>query len=82
MENELFEIPQSKSPKLLWMEKHFITIKLAYNHHSEEAYFKCYHGMTLMGKGKAEDEALFDAVKKLGIRTWNEETLTTQNNES
>ena len=70
--NELFSIPESKSPRLLWMERHHLTIREGYNHDDDEAIFQCLHGMKVIGEGLTQDKAITAAAKSLNIKLWNE----------
>ncbi len=65
--NDLFEIPESLSPRLLWMEKHNIIIGAA--PHRNQYYALA---AKMDGWGDTEDEALTQLALKLGIRLWNE----------
>lgn len=70
--SELFDIPESKSPRLRWMEKHNISARqeprgpggpliwFALNHQA-------------CARGDSEDEALASLAVKLGLKLWNEE---------
>jgi hypothetical protein len=63
--NILFDIPESKSPRLIWIEKHGIWLLK-----SETGYEATAAGLT--GKGQSEDDALVDMAKQMGIKLWNE----------
>lgn len=65
---ELFAIPESKSPRLLWMEKHCVMTLYdkARNQFAAVAYQQ-------NGWGDTEDEAITQLALKLGIKLWNEE---------
>ncbi len=79
--NDLFEIPKTLSPRLLWIAKHgFYTGKL--NHTEDEAgdvpakwvatrQDPIFRAISV-GYGDTEDEALTQLALKLGIRLWNE----------
>jgi len=73
--SELFDIPESKSPRLQWIEKHCIEISppipmmngalcqwMAFN---KPVVGTCY--------GATEDEAVARLAMQLGIKLWNEE---------
>ena len=64
---ELFDIPESKSPRMKWMERHCIKV----NH--IDGKYHVNHGMKLISTADQEDEALITAAKIIGIRLWNEE---------
>lgn len=67
---ELFDIQESKSPRLLWMDKHGIyTMKYTLNEtgkpwNAEAAGYVC--------SGETEDDAIFSLAEKLQLRLWNE----------
>lgn len=81
MTDELFEVEESLSPRLAWMQKHKIR-----THHApwvEEAPWSAWHpdneseeGLPMdpeaCGYGMNEDEAIVDLAKKLNIKLWNE----------
>ena len=69
--NELFEIPESKSPRLLWMERHHLTVRLSHDHDDEDVW-QCLHGMKVIGEGSTQDKAITAAAKSLNIPLWNE----------
>ncbi len=66
--NDLFEIPESLSPRLLWIEKHGIII--CYDSCRKQFYAI---GANDTGWGDTEDEALTQLALKLGVKLWNEE---------
>ena len=83
---ELFELPECKSPRLLWMEKHGIEIE----HRPEfDGTDEDENGDTLLpymawsilaglnppGHGMTADGALTDWAMKHGVHLWNEEAL-------
>jgi hypothetical protein len=63
--SELLDIPESKSPRLLWLEKHGVWI-----YEFNTSYEAAARGVT--GKGRTEYDAIVDLAKKLGIKLWNE----------
>ena len=63
---ELFDIPESKSPRLVWMEKH--GVKTSYCNDLWQAE----HGITI-AFGDSELDALTELAKKLNLKLWNEE---------
>ena len=67
---ELFEIPESKSPRLKWMERHHLTVEKYWM--VDIWYYRAKHGMKVIGKGNTEDEAITAAAKSLNIPLWNE----------
>ncbi len=86
MKDELFEVEEVKSPRLLWIEKHGIS-----THHAAfladddlpwSAWFPSNEhssGLPLdpeaCGYGITENEAIIDLAVKKKIKLWNEETL-------
>jgi hypothetical protein len=68
---ELFDIPETPSPRLRWMQRHHLTVEPITEENSNR--YAARHGMTIIGKGSTEDEALTAAAKSLNIRLWNEE---------
>ena len=70
--NELFEIPESKSPRLKWMERHHLTVRLSHDYDDDEDVWQCLHGMKVIGEGGTEDRAITAAAKSLNIPLWNE----------
>ena len=65
--SDLFDLPESKSPRLQWMEKHGIRSR-----YCSCARWYAWSGMD-DGWGDTEDEAITQLVLKLGIKLWNEE---------
>ena len=68
MNDSLFDIPETKSPRLLWLEKHNIGI----------IYDNTKNQFAAIGRqesawGETEDEAITQLALKLGIKLWNEE---------
>lgn len=74
--SDLFNIPASKSPRLLWLEKHCITVSfvpadpIAYREFWNAKHIS--ETRLVMAQGDTEDEALVNLAKELGIRLWNE----------
>jgi hypothetical protein len=69
--NELFNIGESKSPRIKWMERHHLTVRDNPANVTDRR-FEAMHGMTVIAYGANEDEALVNAAKSLNIRLWNE----------
>jgi hypothetical protein len=67
--SDLFAIEESKSPRLKWLEKHGITLKI--NHQGEHVATTRFDS----GKGETEDDAITQLALKLGIRMWFEEGM-------
>jgi hypothetical protein len=71
---ELFDIPETPSPRLRWMQRHHLTVESITGEGADNGNrYAARHGMTVIGKGATEDEALTAAAKSLNIRLWNEE---------
>jgi hypothetical protein len=74
---ELFDIPETKSPRLIWMDRHGIKVIalrtdaksfnhwMAYRHEGDFISASAY--------GPTEDDAITSLAVKLGLRLWNEE---------
>jgi len=62
----LFNIPETKSPRLRWMERYHITVKI------KGDKYEAYHGMDRVATGPTEDDAITAAAKSLNIKLWNE----------
>lgn len=82
--SELFDLPESKSPRLQWMERHGITVR-RYGPHDcgkpgwqDNEWFAMgkVHLNYEIGYGDTEDEAITQLALKLGIKLWNEESTT------
>ena len=71
---ELFDLPETKSPRLCWLEKHGI-VTLRGKSDSWAAWLKAKPTKVdqTIGYGESEDEAIADLAIKLGLRLWNEE---------
>lgn len=79
--NQLFDIPESKSPKLLWMEKH--GVKTHQSDLSEDPWIAWLasnesvdglpRNMEKCGYGNTKDEAITDLAIKNNLKFWNEE---------
>lgn len=71
--SELFDIEESKSPRLAWIEKHQI-VTLRGKPDSWAAWINMRPTIDqTIGYGETEDEAVVSLAVKLGIRLWNEE---------
>ena len=67
MSDFLFEVPEVKSPRLLWMGKHSVQTR----NYSNGTWFVFNDQENAWGF--TEDEALTQLALKLGIKLWNEE---------
>jgi hypothetical protein len=70
--NELFQIPESKSPRLRWMERNHLSVEMSIELVGD-AKWSCFHGLKPIAFGATENDALTAAAKKLNIKLWNEE---------
>ena len=77
---ELFNLPETPSPRLAWMRKHGVWIRENREINpgdespetGETIYpFKAF-GNQFVGYGNTEDEAIADFAKRAGVRLWNE----------
>lgn len=71
--NTLFEIPESKSPRLLWMDKYNIAVE---DDPTEKGTFMAFGNVEGSGFGSTQDEAVLAYAKCAGIKLWNEEELS------
>lgn len=74
--SELFDLPEVLSPRLAWIKRNNISIRLSVLTRIDEprkylAYTR--DQSTAIGTGQTEDEALTDLAKLLGVPLWNEE---------
>ena len=73
-EPDLFaNIPEIKSPRLLWMEKHGITME--HRCSSVKESWTAIKGNTTFRAWTSGDDAIYGLCKLLKIRMWNEEDL-------
>lgn len=63
--SELFDIPESKSPRLLWLEKHGIWTSKA-----ESGWQATAAGIVCKGH-ETEDDAIVNLSVRMGIKLWN-----------
>ncbi len=70
---ELFDIPESKSPRLKWMERNHITVKAITDESNKKTTHFAYHGMKYICQGENEMDCLYLAAERLKIKLWNEE---------
>lgn len=77
--NELFAIPESKSPRLRWMEKHGIQVETRYIDGIERQVAfttKTINRMVAQaGFGFTAEEACYDFAKRNHLLTWAEEAF-------
>ncbi len=79
--SELFNIPETLSPRLRWMEKHGITIEDGGIDHDdgdecEITGNQCFRYYAICGEqaagGHTKDDAIIALAIKLQLRLWNE----------
>lgn len=67
--NTLFDLPESKSPRLLWMERYKVTVSDC----EDGKFARSNYDLYTRGFGLTEDEALANLAIALGVKLWNEE---------
>ena len=74
---ELFDIPETKSPRLIWLERNGIKVSPSRTHGPSHKHWMAYRHsgdfISSSGYGETEDEAITSLAIKLGIKLWNEE---------
>lgn len=71
MSDLLFDIPETKSPRLLWLKKHGIT---CHDYRTDDIYRFMAHGIHEgSGFGPTPEDAVLEYAKTAGIKLWNEE---------
>ena len=74
---ELFDLPETKSPRLQWLEKHGIKVSPSRTHGPSHKHWMAYRHdedfIFASGYGETEDDAIAFLAVKLGLRLWNEE---------
>ena len=77
--SELFDIPESKSPRLLWIEKHGVKFERDWHDDLEDETWPWVASSgNHLGYGQTQDEAITDLARVAGILTWVDEKLTKQ----
>ena len=69
---ELFTIPETKSPRLLWMERHHLTTA-NYTDDKNHLRIAVFQHLQRVANGDTLDDALFAAAKSLNVKLWNEQ---------
>lgn len=77
MNDLLFDIPETKSPKLQWMELN--RIRVYKNQECKPPWFAIGHELDedgndgeISARGETEDEAIVALCLKLNLKLWNE----------
>jgi hypothetical protein len=71
MIEELFNAPMSKSPRLLWMEVHGVTV--AHDESKRQPFTAMMAGEPASaGYGETEVDALVDLAVKNNLKLWNQ----------
>ena len=74
---ELFDLPETKSPRLIWMKRHGIKVSPSRTHGPSHKHWMAYRHnedfISASGYGETEDDAITSLAVKLGLRLWNEE---------
>lgn len=72
--NELFQIEESKSPRLRWMDKHGVwTQKTNAEEYEDPEHAWKAQAAGYVGFGPTEDDAIVELARLMGIALWNEE---------
>ena len=69
--SELFEIPNTLSPRLAWLDKHGIWTREADGNPTVSERWIAEAGGK-KSRGADEDEAIVNLAKLMGIKLWNE----------
>ena len=72
MNDTLFTIPETKSPRLCWMEQHGFRV-VQCNPTEWGETFAALIGEKVIAYGMNADDALVNAAVKLQLRLWNEQ---------
>ena len=74
MNDDLFaNLPPVKSPRLLWMEKHGITVTTRASGHDQTWWASRDDGKAILAVSKhSEQDALVMLARKLNLKLWNE----------
>ena len=71
--SELFDIPETLSPRLAWMKNMGITTTTITPMSGDpKNYPKFLAKHTIIEAGESEDEAVLKLAKRMGIKLWNE----------
>lgn len=68
---DLFTIPESKSPRLLWMERHGVQTS---SDPTNKSYWMAHGSRKGSGFGSTEEDAIIQYALCAGIKLWNEES--------
>jgi hypothetical protein len=71
--SELFDIPESKSPRLKWQDEHGITCIRTELELPENAWQAMHADTQAITRGPTAEDALTSLALKLNIRLWNEQ---------
>lgn len=63
--SELFDLPESKSPRLQWLEQHGLVLRKKGEH------YECVMDDENKGTGDDADDACVDLCLNTGLRHWN-----------
>ena len=73
MSDELFTIPESKSPRLKWQDEHGITCVETDLDLPENRWQAMHADTQTIVRGPTREDALASLALKLNIRLWNEQ---------
>jgi hypothetical protein len=71
--SELFDIPPSKSPRILWQERHEITCVETDLDLPDNRWQAMHPPTQTIVRGPTRVDALFEIARKLNLKLWNEE---------
>lgn len=66
MNDNLFQIEETLSPKMKWLRRHHLTIRIT------AGVIECYHGMDRVSYGDDEMAVLVNAATSLNVPLWNQ----------
>ena len=72
---ELFNIPETLSPRLAWMKQHNLSVESGTNLDDGDRFFEVRQGNKVILEDPSEDRAIVRAAKKLNLNLWNEDGL-------
>jgi hypothetical protein len=70
MTDTLFDLPESPSPRLRWMQQHKISLTREMTLKGE--HFTAWVFPDTSGYGYSADDALADLARKINVKLWNQ----------